>query len=320
MEPGVPRAPGCWMKSRWTGLVVACVLGLLAGGCRQASGPPPASPGLRVVCTTFPMYLFTMNVVEGRDNVRVGIMLPAAMGCPHDYVLTPQDMQKLAGADLLIANGLGLEEFLGEPLAKANPRIRIVEASRDAGDVMWTSEAGAAGTGDKVPNPHMFASPRLAAAIVRNIARALADADPAGAAVFARNAEVYGGKLAGLATRCEEATRALASRRIVTEHAVFDYFARDCGLEIVAVVEETPGQEPSAARMLQLVSVIKRTGATALFTEPQYPVRVGLTIAREAGIPAGVLDPVASGPDEAPLDYYERAMRRNFETLRSTLK
>lgn len=266
------------------------------------------------------MYLFTRNVVEGRNDVQVGIMLPAAMGCPHDYVLTPQDMQKLAGADLLIANGLGLEEFLGEPLARANPRIKVVEASRDAGEVMWTSEAGTAGADEKVANPHMFASPKLAATIVRNIARALAGADPAGAATFDRNADAYAGRLAGLATTCAEASQAFGSRRIVTEHAVFDYFARDCGLDIVAVVEDTPGQEPTAARMLQLVSLIRRAGAAALFTEPQYPARVGRTIAREAGIPAGVLDPVSSGPDRAPLDHYERVMRQNLETLTRTLR
>jgi ABC-type Zn uptake system ZnuABC Zn-binding protein ZnuA len=266
------------------------------------------------------MYLMARNVVAGRDDVRVDIMLPAAMGCPHDYVLTPQDMQKIAGADVLVANGLGLEEFLGEPIAKANPRIKVVDTSRGVGDVLWTTEGGPAGTPEKVMNPHMFASPRLAVAISRNIAVALTEADPGGTAVFAENAERYGARLAGLAAACREVSARLRSRRIVTEHGVFDYFARDCGLEIAVVVEDTPGQEPSAARMLQLVREIRRTGAAALFTEPQYPARVGRTLAREAGIPDAVLDPVASGPEDAPLDYYERAMRKNFETLARTLK
>jgi ABC-type Zn uptake system ZnuABC Zn-binding protein ZnuA len=266
------------------------------------------------------MYLMAKNVVAGRDDVRVDIMLPAAMGCPHDYVLTPQDMQKIAGANVLIANGLGLEEFLGEPIAKANPRIEVVDTSRGIGDVLWTTESGQGGTPEKIVNPHMFASPRLAAAITRNIAAALVKADPAGAAAFAQNAGRYASRLGGLAAACREVSARLRSRRIVTEHSVFDYFARDCGLEIAAVVEDTPGQEPSAARMIQLVGEIRRAGAAALFTEPQYPARVGRTIAREAGIASAVLDPVASGPDDPPLDYYERTMQKNFETLAKTLK
>ena len=166
----------------------------------------------------------------------------------------------------------------------------------------------------------MFASPRLAARICQNIAAALAEADPEGAAVYARNAAAFAARLDALAAECDTVSRNLRSRKIVTEHGVFDYFARDCGLEVVAVVEETPGQEPAAARMLELVAAIRRAGAVALFTEPQYPVRVGRTIAREAGIPDAVLDPVASGPDNAPLDYYERVMRENFDTLARTIK
>ena len=109
------------------------------------------------------------------------------------------------------------------------------------------------------------------------------------------------------------------SRKIVTEHAVFDYLARDAGLEIVAVVEESPGQEPSAAEMLELVKLVKSSGAGAVFTEPQYPAKVGQTIAKEAGVPVAVLDPVATGPDNPPLDYYQKIMATNLDTLRRTL-
>jgi len=186
--------------------------------------------------------------------------------------------------------------------------------------VLYTSEGGPAGTLGKVKNPHMFASPGLAAIISRNIQAALAGADPAGAPVFTRNAEQYAARLTQLAAACSGMSAKLGSRRIVTEHAVFDYFARDCGLEIAAVIEETPGQEPAAARMLQLISEIRRSRAAALFTEPQYPARVGRAIAREAEIPDAVLDPVASGPDNPPLDYYEQVMRRNVDTLARTLK
>src|SRR5512143_625870 len=159
------RGAGADMRSRRSLLVASIVLALVAAACQRAPVRAPASPALRIVCTTFPMYLMTLNVAAGRGDVRVDIMLPAAMGCPHDYVLTPQDMQKIAGADLLIANGLGLEEFLGEPIARANPKIKVVDTSEGAGEVIWESEGGPGGTTGKVRNPHMFASPRLAARI-----------------------------------------------------------------------------------------------------------------------------------------------------------
>lgn len=304
----------------WLVLAGVALGAALGAACARGPAPRSKSDGLRVVCTTFPVFLFTRNIAAGREGVTVELMLPAAMGCPHDYVLTPQDMQKIARADLLVANGLGLEEFLGEPITSANPGVRVVEASRGVGEVIWTAD-GHGGRGDeKAPNPHIFSSPRLAARMIRTIAAALSEADSAGASVYARNAERYAPAVEALASECASAAAGFRSRKIVTVHAVFDYFARDCGLEIAAVVEETPGQEPAAARMLEIVRVIRRSGAAALFTEPQYPAGVGRTIAREAGIPEAMLDPVASGPDDAPLDYYERTMRANLATLARTLR
>lgn len=306
---------------RRPGLLWLVLAGVALGaGCARGPAPGSKTGGLRVVCTTFPVFLFTRNIAAGREGVTVELMLPAAMGCPHDYVLTPQDMQKIARADLLVANGLGLEEFLGEPITSANPGVRVVEASRGAGEVIWTADEHGGRSDEKAPNPHIFSSPRLAARMSRTIAAALSEADPAGASIYARNAERYAPAVEALAGECASAAAGFRSRKIVTVHAVFDYFARDCGLEIAAVVDEVPGQEPSAARMLEIVSLIRRSGVAALFTEPQYPVRVGRTIAREAGIPEATLDPVASGPDEAPLDHYERTMRANFATLARTLR
>ncbi len=109
------------------------------------------------------------------------------------------------------------------------------------------------------------------------------------------------------------------SPKIVTQHAVFDYLARDSGLEIVAVVEEAPGQEPSPANMIRLAGAIRRAGARALFVEPQYPDKVGRTLAADAGIAAATLDPVATGPAGAGFDYYEQTMRRNLQTLKQVL-
>lgn len=319
----------------WRVLHLALVV-LAAAAPLAAAG---AEPVRRVLCTTFPIYQFTRNVTQGREGVAVSLLLPAQLGCPHDYALPPQDMRQLARADVLVVNGLGLEEFLGAPVREANPRVRVVEASAGIEETLpygdEPEEPGheAAGTDAEKEspghrhaghhhagvNPHLFASPRQAARMVRAIAAGLAAADPAGAGVYTRNAGACAARLEALADEFAALGRALANRRVVTQHAVFDYLARDMGLEIVGVVQAHPGQDPSAAEMLRLVKTIRERGAGAVFTEPQYPARVAQAVAREAGIPLAELDPVASGPPDAPLDHYERAMRKNLETLRATL-
>jgi ABC-type Zn uptake system ZnuABC Zn-binding protein ZnuA len=70
---------------------------------------------------------------------------------------------------------------------------------------------------------------------------------------------------------------------------------------------------------LAVAKVIREKKAGAIFTEPQYPAGTGETLAGETGIPAATLDPAATGPENAGLDYYEKVMKTNLETLKSVL-
>ena len=83
-----------------------------------------------ILVTTFPIYQIVRNVTEGRDGVKVNLLLSSQLGCPHDYALTIEDMKKLAKSDILIINGHGMEEFLGAPVKKANPNILIIKLSK----------------------------------------------------------------------------------------------------------------------------------------------------------------------------------------------
>lgn len=311
-------------------------LGFLFGSL--ALGATVAFAELNVLCTTFPIHQIARNVAQGREGVALQLMLPAGMGCPHDYALTPQDMRKLAAADVLVVNGLGMEEFLGAPVRTANPDLETIDSSAGIPDLLEYAhehheaeeehdhEAEAEHGHDEHGhhhhhegvNPHLFASPRQAARIALNVAAGLSKADPDGAATYFRNAQAYAARLNALADELAALGRTLKNNRIVEPHGVFDYLARDMGLEIAAVLRPH-GQEPSAAEMLDLVREIREKQAGAIFTEPQYPAKIGAALARETGLPTATLDPVATGPDEAPLDYYETAMRKNVEVLRAVL-
>ena len=274
----------------------------------------PLSAGageLRVLASFLPMYLFTRGVVGDVPGVYVDLMLPASLGCPHDYSLTPGDMRKIASADLFIANGYGMEEFLGAPVRKANPRIRIVETAEGVPPI----RAGEGSHGGI--NPHTWVSPRNAVLQVRNIEKALSETSPGNAPAFRRNADAYIAKLTALAVEFDAAAARFRNRNIVTFHNVFDYLARDLGLNIVGQIEETAGQEPSAGEVARLVRIIREKKAAAVFWEPQYPKRLAEMIAVEAGVPSRVLDPVSTG-STAP-SAYEDAMRRNLRTLAEVL-
>jgi ABC-type Zn uptake system ZnuABC Zn-binding protein ZnuA len=287
---------------------------------------------LHVLVSTYPIYQITRNVTKGVSGVSVKLMIPGNLGCPHDYGLTPQDMKKIAETDVFVVNGLGMEEFMGKAFHKTNPGIKIIDSSKGIKEIMAYSDDGEEDHGDHDKhhhdmhgdhhghdhhglNPHLFASPRMAALIAGNIANGLGKADPAHARQYVDNAKAYAGTLNGLARQFREAGKTLKKKRIVTQHGVFDYLARDMGLSVVAVISAHAGHEMSAHDILHVVSVVRKEKPGAIFTEPQYPDKEGKTISAETGIPVSLLDPVASGPDDAPLDYYEKVMKKNLETL-----
>ena len=285
---------------------VFCTAFLLAFAPSAGAAAP-----LRVLASFLPMEIFTRNVVGDTPGVTVESLLPASMGCPHDYALTPGDMKKIASADLFVANGFGMEEFLGEPVRRANPRIRVVETARGVRPI----RGGHDDPGDV--NPHTWVSPRNAILQVREIEKALSAARPADADAFRRNADAYVSRLSALAAEFEGEAKRFRRRNIVTFHNVFDYLARDLGLTVVGEIETAPGQQPSAGEIRNLARTIRERGVPAVFSEPQYSPKIAEALGREAGVPVRVLDPVATG--SPTLTAYEDAMRRNLVTLKEAL-
>lgn len=266
-----------------------------------------ASALVRVVTSFYPVYVATLNVTEGVEGTEVHNLAAPHVGCLHDYQITTADARKLSEANLLLANGAGMETFLGKIRAQ-NPALKIVEVS------------------EGIPlidgNPHVWVSPILAARQVENIAAALSAADAENADRYAANAAAYKSKLSDLARRMKTGLAPFAGAPVVALHDALPYFARDFGLDIVGVIEREPGQEPSAKELAGTVDLVRARGVKAILSEPQYSDKAAQTIARETGARVVQIDPVATGPSDPAeaRDAYLRAMEKNLETLRDALR
>lgn len=329
----------------WTGLLI------VATGCGEAPKPAPTpalNPGVgrtkptiepgkpvNILCSFFPIYLFVKNVVGNEAGVTVAMMVPAQTGCPHEYDLTPTDRKKIADAQVFVMNGGGLEEFGEEKINRANPNVRIVDSAlklaKEDDHSHHDHKHDAKAKHDHKHdhghdhhhhgevNPHFFSSPLQAAVQVETIAEELSKLDPSRAAAYAANGKAYAAKLRALNVEFQKAAEQFASRKIVTVHEVFDHLAKDLKLEVVGAIQASPGQDPSAGDMAKMIRKLKETKPAAIFTEPQYSAKVAETISKDAGIKVEQLDPIASGPDNPPADYYETVMKKNLATLIKTL-
>jgi zinc transport system substrate-binding protein len=200
-----------------------------------------------------------------------------------------------------------MENFL-EKVAGRYPRLRTV---RLAEGIPLILENGS-------PNPHVWVSVEGAAAEVENLGRFLAAVDPSRAAVYAAKAAAYVARLRSLESRMAAALAPYAGASIVTFHEAFPYFARDFGFKVAAVIEREPGSQPSAREVAGTIGIVRESGVSALFAEPQYPSSAAETISRETGATVWTLDPAVTGPDDP--DAYLMIMERNLAVLEKALK
>ena len=278
----------------------------LVAACSSQQAAAPAD-GRMLVAVSIPPIADMVRQVGG-EGVEVLTLVPPGAS-PHTYEPTPDQMRRLAKAKVLFLNGVGLEFWADKAIAAAgNPNLQVVTLS--AGQEILQSDDNAAG------NPHLWLSPRRAMAYVERIRDALIAADPEGEAAYRANADAYLAALQQLDADIKAAVAGFHSREMVTFHAAWAYFIHDYGLHQAAVLESTPGREPSAAEVAQIVETIKAVGAPAVFAEPQFSPQAAQVIADEAGVPVLILDPLGGTP---PRETYLELMRWNLEQLRKGL-
>ncbi len=286
----------------------AALAGLAGCGARPS---PVAEPGFSVVAEFYPLYVTLLNLTSGVAGVRVANLVPPAVGCPEDYALTPEDMKVLSQANVFVINGAGLENYL-DRVAALFPQLRVVDAS--AGLAVMTMQGG--------PNPHLWVSPAQAIGQVRNIAAALAVADPSHAALYQKNCDAYVARLAALATRLRAMAAGAPVREVVAFHDSLPYLARDLHLEILAVVEPAPGQNPNPRELADIVTRVRASPLpVALLSERDAKNPAAEVLSRELGQPLYSLNTVTAGPLEPATakDAYFQAMEDNLVVLRSAL-
>ena len=279
--------------------VILCLLFAL---CR-AGVAESRSPRIRVVTTCYPLYIMALNVFEGVAGVSLENLTPPAAGCLHGYSLTAGERKRLEEASVVVANGAGLEPFLGEIIGGPSGN-NVVQL---AADIPLREN-----------NPHVWVNPAYAIRQVRNLDRYMEEYDPGHAAQYRHNTEVYCASLGALRQRMHEGLDHYRGRAIITNHNAFPYFAEEFGLTVAGVIEREPGGVPEAAESADIVRMIKGHGLRALFSEPQYPAFAIDVIAQETGNKVFVLDPAVTGPDHP--DAYITIMDRNLAALKDALQ
>jgi zinc/manganese transport system substrate-binding protein len=155
-----------------------------------------------------------------------------------------------------------------------------------------------------------------------NIAHALAEADPAGAAAYKANAAAYVSELRALDAEIRTSFAAIpkARRRVITNHRAFGYFAKAYDVEFIAPLGTSTEEQASAKGVARLIAQIKREKITAVFVENITDPRLIQQIARETGVKiGGKLYSDALSTKAGPAPTYLAMMRHNVKLLTAAM-
>jgi len=286
------------------------VLSLIASGCGAPASQTGDNRALSVLATTTIVADVVKNV--GGEYVQVSSLLPVGLD-PHSFQPTPQDVAKVADADLLFTNGAGLEEFLNRMLKNTGAQVKIVPVSEGVTLLAAQEETHAAASadgGDHAYDPHTWFDPNNVELWTDRIAQALSELDPAHAQNYAANAGEYKRQLQELDAwiQAQVAQVPLEKRKLVTDHSSFTYFANRYGFEQVGAVMAgySTLAEPSAQELARLEDLIHAQGVSAIFVSENTNVVLSERVAQDTGIRVVKLyNGSLSGPDGPAATYLE---------------
>ena len=314
------------MRAAPATLALALLTPLLAGCATPDEGAPD------VVATFYPLA-FAAQRLAGPD-VTVATLVPTGVE-PHDWEPTPGDLQRAAGAKLLVAQGAGFEPWLDTvrdalgdrtpPIVYATAGLQLVPGEHEeegAHEGEGEGEEAHAEEGEEPLDPHAWLDPVLFAQEVANVEAALVAAFPTDAeGIHARAAQLKA-ELDALHREYEEGLAECGTRVVIANHDAYGYLERRYGFEVVSVSGLSPEAEPSPEDLARAIEAAREHNVTIVFFEELVSPRVAQVIAEEVGAQTRVLSPIEGltpAQREAGEDYLTLS-RANLANLKEAMR
>ena len=306
----------------------ATALALSACSTTASSGGGASKDGtLTVMASFYPLKYLAEKV--GGEHVTVTSLTPAGAE-PHDLELSPKMVDSLSNADAVVYLA-GFQSAVDEAIEQHAPKTVIdVSGSVDLVDAeKHESELDVADDGEKTEEAHehehdhgstdplFWLDPTRMASAATQIGDALAQADPANAETYKKNAATTKSQMEALSKKLVAGTAKCQHKEFVTSHEAFGYLADRTGLTQLGLSGLDPDSTPSPARLKQISDAVKAKGITTIFTEELLSPKVAETLAKDLGITTAVLDPIESQADDSK--DYEAVMNENLEALQKAL-
>ena len=260
--------------------------------------------------TTFTIIADIARNVAGDAAIVASITKPGAE--IHNYQPTPGDIVKAQDADLILWNGLNLEQWFEKFFANLQ-NIPVVIVS-DGIAPMGIGEGPYSGE----PNPHAWMSPTDVLIYVDNIAKAFSQHDPDNASAYQSNAETYKAQITAIAEPIRKLMANIPEEKkwLVTSEGAFSYLTRDFGLKDAYLWPINADRQGTPKQVRKVIDTVRKYKIPAVFSESTVPSAPAEQIARETGAKYGGVLYVDSLTDaDGPVPTYLDLLRVTTRTI-----
>ena len=293
------------MRRKYVLMLLFFVALLLICGCSQKSAQRPN--GKYTIATTFfPLYDITGKIAG--EKAEVFSIVPAGAE-PHDYEVSPYDLQRVAESKAFVVLGVEFTQFEDKLVQAAGGNLEVIPAAKDVPLLDST---------DNVKDPHIWLSPNNVKVMVRNINEGLKKADPKNADYYEQNAKKVIENLTMLDSKFKLALSNCNKKLILVTHNAYSYIGKDYGFKTIYISGLDPESEPTPKQIKALVDASKQNNIKYVFYEELVDPKIARTIASEVGAQTLELNPLEGSKN--PSEDYFSMMRKNLINLKIAME
>ena len=297
------------MKRKWWIFAIAIILITIAAIViannitRNKDNEQTQTEKFKIVTSFYPIYGMVANLTQNAQNVELTNMTETNVGCLHDYTLTTSDMRKLEDADVLVQNGLGLEDFM-DRILQTYPDLKVINSSEEVTNILKENEQN---------NPHIWTSIQNYTKQVQTIAQKLIEYNPENASIYQANTEQYLQRLEELQNNYKEQVN-LEGKKAICLNESLTYLAEELEMDVTTVQTNHEESTLSADSLKDLISKMQNENIRIILIDEEDNTQNAETLANETGATIYKLDSAMSGTGN--LDDYLNSMENNLEILK----
>lgn len=310
---------------------------------------------IKIVTSFYPIYIMTLNITNGAENIEVSNMAENFVGCIHDYTLTTTDLKKFEDAAIFIENGYDMEQFI-QKIVESYPNVKIIDSSAEitrlaqeenlinqessmqqnvAQNIVSLDKEFDLVQEDDEINPHFWTSIDNYILQVEAITDGLKELNPYNSDLFEQNKNTYIQKLQDLkneynsydfGANSNDATRgtqtndtssenSVNERKVVSLNESFSYLFKFIGVNETLIETDHEQSSLSAEAVREVIEKVKSSGIQAIVIGQNDDDQNANLIASETGAKVYRLNDAMSG--DGSLDSYINTMKENLEILKT---